>query len=453
MPIRVTFPTQPEDMVNKVLNPVINGFNGGIGPIQGTINKASGLGQTASGFLNQANQLAGGFAQNPRQMLEPSAHIDLTQAMQGNFSKIVTLSPPPVIQQAKNLAQTGKNMVQQAKNVYQTAKNMVTTTRGIISLALMAACLIFADAIQKFAEKVRAIAMRLKREILAKIDEIKKKIKEWIEEAIEAVIKALPDCTQVMKKVAKEFQSVIEKVSAVVAKVNDVLRKVAQCAALADGIMSMYDMLVGYMNNPSSLMALLDKFGLGKMVGLSKDLAKYDSALMREEIKDGILEAMNELDDHTSFLAETSYIPDQIQDAMKELEKIAQEQKERLDNLLDDVGRDDFENDDKYQEYIHAIDDTKKNLDDLIEHYHNEQTNLPKRTMDNIHDMVDGVKDILKEMEDELDKEIDEIDRDLDDIFDNLQKIADEFDTPEFQDALITACQNTDVRIVIDDEA
>lgn len=435
MPIRVEpfAPIQGPDL------PLLNGFNSTMGPMSGTIAELQGLGGSIEDTLGKTGSVLGDIETDPGAVLEPNVTVHLNN-LNGNLDQVVEVAPPRIVNDVKEIKQDVTNIKTRSEQVFNNAKKRVTTTRGIISLALVALCVLFASILQKFIAELLATLMRIQRAILAFIDGIRKAIENFIRESLEKILKALPDCSPFIKEVAKQFRSIVGKVSQVVAKVNEFLRKLSDCFALADGILSFFD-------NEQAVEAgfrgtyIAGNGNMTPIVETSHELTQFDAQTMKKEFSDGFLDIYEHLENQR-LVESDGLVFDETTGELKRLEDLTEEAKKRLEELLKET--------DPEAEYKKFLEDAIKEAEELKKALEKSKEELYENMKGIIDQMVDSTKDQLSELEKELQETADKAAKEIDEMFEKLKQQAEEFDSPEFQEKLITACMNTEIRVVVE---
>lgn len=430
MGIRITLPVDVPNS-NITGNTIADNYIGGLRPLQGSIDSIGNLGSLTQSTLSSAQAAVDAAALLPMQNREDLIAIHTT-SLNSNLGIAIKSSPPRATAQLSNITNNVSRMSSSATQAFNSAKEIVTSTKGLITLSLITLCLLLASSIQRCIAKLVATALRMQRTILAKIDAIRQQVIDLVQSAIDAAMEVLPDCNQIIKEVTQELRSILGKASTMVAAVNRLIREVAPCTNLGQSI-------IGAASNPGSLWSITNK---------SKNITDYDMYTLKKEYREGIKESKDEITNNRDWYLNNNLIWDSTVGRLVEAKKEAEDAKNSIEDLIED-SKNNGNDDPKYQE---ALENAKKDLEDLLEDLQDAEDNLMDETLDIIDNMTNTATDSLDDLEQNLNDEMDEITNTVEDIFKGLENIADEFESPEVQENLVTACAENEVRKVLQNE-
>lgn len=412
-------------------NTVADNYVNALRPLQGSIDSLSSLGSLTQNTLTATKSALDVATISPMKSTENLISVH-TSSLNNNLGIAIRTSPPRAIQQLSSLPNNISRISTSATSAFNAAKEAVTSTNSIIALALMAVCLAVASTIQGAISKLSAAILRLQRTILAKIDAIKKQAIELVQAALSAAMEILPDCPQEIKDVIQELRSILGKASTIVAAINNILREVAACAAIGATVASV----------------LTGKGSIWSITSKSRDLIKFDIANMKKEYRDGIQSSKLEIENNRDWYLNNNYLWDSTVGKLVEAKKDAEDSK----NILEDLIEDSKEHGDS-QEYQDALENAKKDLEDLIGDLEDAENGLYDETLNTLDKMTDDALSSLDDLQQNLEGETDTIGDSIDGIFEGLESIAKEFDSPEVQESLATACAENEFRTVLEDNS
>lgn len=426
-------------------SPVADTYLRGLQPMQGSVDSLGMLGGLTQTSLQGARSGVDGLTRSPLSGIETSLQTN-TGAMNGNLGVAIGYAPQRHSQQLSGLAGYNSRINSGYAGAFNNAKGAITGTNSVIALALMAACLLIAALIQGGIAKLLASALRMQRSMLAKLDSIRRQTVELVQKAINAALEVLPDCPQSVKDVIKDLRSLLGKASTIVAAVNKVLREVAACAALG---VAGAALLAGTNSSSSSSSSSSTPGVISRITTNSRTLTAYDMAQLKKGYGTSIAESKTQIADNRGYYAEGEYLNNEVKGKLQDALEAAKEAKRIVEELIQDSIAHDGSATPDDPRYRAALEKVLELLNKIIADLEVAEATLVDETLETIEGMTDIANAAMDELQNNLEKETDTIAESVDEIYSNLEKVAAEFETPEVQDKLATACAETQFRTVL----
>lgn len=427
-------------------SPVADTYLRGLRPMQGSVDSLGMLGGLTQTSLQGARGGVDGLTRSPLSGIETNLQTN-TGAMGGNLGAAIGYAPQRHSQQLSGLAGYNSRINNGYMGAFNNAKGAITGTNSVIALALMAACLLIAALIQGGVAKLLASALRMQRSMLAKLDSIRKQTVELVQKAINAALEVLPDCPQSVKDVIKDLRSLLGKASTIVSAVNRVLREVAACAAIGAAGAA----LLSGTNSSSSSSSSSSPGTISRITTNSRTLTAYDMAQMKKGYGTALNESRTKIADNRGFYAEGQYLNNEVKGKLQDALEAAREAKRIVEELIrDSIAHDGTATPDDPR-YRAALEKVLELLNKIIADLEVAEATLVDETLESIEGMTDIANNAMDVLQNNLEQETDTIAESVDEIYSGLEKVAAEFETPEVQDKLATACAETQFRTILDE--
>lgn len=402
--------------------------------LQGSVDDLGNLGGLTQRRLQSSRTSLDGYSRNPMARTESSLNINIG-SLNNNTRIAIRVGPQRSRQTLSGISSRSSRLSGRSTSAFDAAKGAVTGTNAATALAIMALCILLATILQGTMSKLTSSALRLQRTLLAKMDSVRKQVVDLVEEAINAALEVLPECPQTVKEVIQELRSLLGKTSTIVAAVSKLLRDVAICAALGVA-------LTGAANSSPRIMS--------GVTSRSRNISRYDFGASKREYRRGVSDAKIKIDINRSFYHNNPYLRDSttVSIQLAKLEAIAIEVE--VARLIEESKEHDHSDTPDSHQYKEALDGIKKDLDVILEDLNEAEEGLLGDTLDIVDSMSDGTKKDLDDLLKELEEETTLIEEATDGIFEGLENIAQEFDSPEVQERLVTSCADTQFRTVLD---